>query len=95
MGKYDYAAGGKSLNRGCGAYSEEKFTESKVTGLSRDAYNPGDKPNVYVSNAKGTNRIDLSGQIDRKTDTGVTGDWYDIPGSSGVVSRNKRGFKWS
>jgi hypothetical protein len=72
-----------------GAYSAD-FEESKVTGLDDNAYNPGPRPNKYVSNAKGTNKIDLSKRIDN-TDDGYQRDTKKLTdaGFSGPVGRNK------
>ncbi len=71
-----------------GSYSGD-FEESKVTGLDDNAYNPGREPNVYVSNAKGLNKIDLSKALDGQTfdDIGTEGDGLKGGGFSGPVSR--------
>ena len=57
-----------------GPYSPD-FKESKVTGLSRDAYYPSRTPNRYTaeSGPKGSrldNTIDLSGTIDKQVKYG-------------------------
>jgi hypothetical protein len=73
-----------------GPYSANDRECNTGVGLDDLAFNPGRKPNVYVSNAKGTNRIDLSKQLD--------GNFYDSIGEEGKglkggysnwVSRNK------
>jgi hypothetical protein len=75
----------------CGAYSPDDKECSTGVGLDRDSYNPGRKPNVCVSNAKGLNKIDLSKQLD--------GNFYDSIGEegdglkggySGPVSRSRQ-----
>ena len=73
----------------CGAYSHD--FESKVTGLDDNAYNPGPKPNVYVSNAKGNSKINLAGKIDANfyDSIGTEGDGLK-GGFSGPVSRNRK-----
>jgi hypothetical protein len=57
-----------------GAYSGD-FDDGRVTNLDDNAYYPGRTPNKYVSNAKGTNKIDLSKQLD--------GNFYDSIGTEG------------
>jgi hypothetical protein len=73
-----------------GAYSKDDKECNTGVGLDRDSYNPGRKPNVYVSNAKGKNSIDLSKQLDN-TDVGYerNTDQLTRAGFSGPVSRNK------
>jgi hypothetical protein len=74
-----------------GAFSSDDPECNAGVGLDRDSYNPGPKPNVYVSNAKGTNKINLADKID--------GNFYDSIGTegdglrggfSGPVSRNRK-----
>jgi hypothetical protein len=73
-----------------GSYSRDDKECNTGVGLDDNSYNPSRKPNVYVSNAKGTNKIDLSKQLD--------GNFYDSIGEQGEglkggfsnwVSRNK------
>jgi hypothetical protein len=52
-----------------GPYSGDDKECNTGVGLDRDSYNPGSTPNEYVSNAKGTNKIDLS-YIDRDNSVG-------------------------
>jgi hypothetical protein len=75
-----------------GSYSKDDPECASGVGLDRDSYNPGPKPNVYVSNAKGTNKIDLSKTLDRPRydDIGEAGDGFSKPGLSGVLSRNRK-----
>jgi hypothetical protein len=75
-------------------YSETEFSESKVQGLSRDAYNPGSTPNVYVENAKGTNSVDWSGKIDDVYNwpDGTNPSWHIKGGFSGRINRTGPGF---
>jgi hypothetical protein len=72
-----------------GAFSGD-FEDGKVTNLDDNAYNPGPRPNKYVSNAKGTNKIDLSKVLDSNMydSIGTEGDGWS-GGYSGVLSRNK------
>jgi hypothetical protein len=58
-----------------GPYSSDDKECNTGVGLDRDSYNPGRKPNVYVSNPKGKNSIDLSKQVD--------GNMYDSIGTEG------------
>jgi hypothetical protein len=77
----------KGQDKGRGVYSGD-FEESKVTGLSRDAYNPGPTPNVYVENAQGKNRIDVSKVDDQyKHPDGTDPKWHVEGGFSGPVQR--------
>jgi hypothetical protein len=73
-----------------GKYSSDDDEVNSGVGLDRDSYYPGRKPNVYVSNAKGKNSIDLSKQLDN-TDVGYERDTDQLTraGFSGPVSRNK------
>jgi hypothetical protein len=64
------AAYKKGQNPYNGPYSPD-FDESKVQGLSRDAYYPSRKPGVFTDSAGPTGRmldnaIDLSGAIDKQ-----------------------------
>lgn|SRR5262245_61243880 len=74
-----------------GAYSEAEFSESKVQGLSRDAYNPGSQPNVYVENSKGKNSIQLSTDSDNQSRS-LNRDWHELGGWSGRVHKTNAGF---
>jgi len=69
-----------------GAFSSDDKETSTGVGLDRDSYNPGRKPNVYVSNAKGKNSIDMSKTLDRELAwaKGATKDRED--GFSGPIS---------
>jgi hypothetical protein len=74
-----------------GPFSSDDSECNTGVGLDDNAYNPGRKPNVYVSNAKGLNKIDLSKAIDANfydsigtEDDGLRG------GFSGPVSRNRK-----
>jgi hypothetical protein len=87
-----------------GPYSPD-FDESKVTGLSRDAYYPSKKPGVFTSKAGPTgnmldNTIDLSGTIDKQPPFATTfdqggGNWQrdksdaGLGGFTGPVSKSK------
>jgi hypothetical protein len=62
------------------------FTESKVTGLDRDAYNPGPRPNKYVANRQGTASQDLSGYLDQRIEQDTSLRNTRIPGRPGPVS---------
>jgi hypothetical protein len=73
-----------------GPFSKDDDEVNTGVGLDRDSYNPGPKPNVYVANKRGLNKIDLSSKID--------GNFYDSIGEegdmlkggfSGPVSRSK------
>ena len=69
-----------------GKYSDD-FKESKVTGLSRDAYYPGRTPNKYVTdNGKSPIQLDT----DRVTKSGDDNQnltaWRKRGGFSGPVS---------
>jgi hypothetical protein len=74
-----------------GEFSSDDPECNTGVGLDDNAYNPGPKPNVYVSNARGLNKIDLSKKLD--------GNFYDSIGTegdglkggfSGPVSRNRK-----
>ena len=78
-----------------GPYSPD-FKESKVTGLSRDAYYPSRKPNVYTaeSGPKGSmldNTIDLSGTIDKQVkyghsfDDNKSANWSEDKSNAGLA----------
>ena len=71
-----------------GPFSKDDAECASGVGLDRDAYNPGPKPNVYVANAKGTNKIDLSKAIDSNfyDSIGAEGDGLK-GGFSGPISR--------
>jgi len=73
-----------------GSYSSDDPECNTGVGLDRDSYNPGPKPNVYVSNAKGLNKIDLSSKIDANfyDSIGTEGSGWK-GGFSGVLSRLK------
>jgi hypothetical protein len=73
-----------------GPYSGDDKECNTGVGLDRDSYNPGPKPNKYVSNAKGANKIDLSKVLDSNMydSIGTEGDGWS-GGYSGVLSRNK------
>ena len=43
-----------------GPYSGDDKECSTGVGLDDNAYNPGSKPNVYVSNAKGLNKTNIA-----------------------------------
>jgi hypothetical protein len=58
-----------------GPYSGDDAECNTGVGLDDNAYNPGRKPNVYVANAKGLNKIDLSKQLDA--------NFYDSIGTEG------------
>jgi len=73
-------------------YSECLFSESKVTGLSRDAYNPGNVPNVYVENTKGTNSIQVNTDNDDRS-RALNKEWHDYGGFAGRVHKTLDGFK--
>lgn len=69
-------------------YSEAEFSESKVTGLSRDAYNPGPTPNKYVANTDGKMSIDVSKVDDVYTwPDGTDPSWHVKGGFSGRIQR--------
>ena len=68
-----------------GKYSPD-FTESKVTGLDRDAYNPGPRPNKYVSNSRGLNSTDLSGYLDKRIENDTSLRNTRIPGRPEPIS---------
>ena len=68
------AAYKKGQNPYNGPYSPD-FDESKVQGLSRDAYYPSRKPNVYTADSppygrKLDNTLDLSATIDKQVKYG-------------------------
>jgi hypothetical protein len=73
-----------------GSYSKDDKECNTGVGLDRDSYNPGPTPNKYVSNAKGTNKIDLSKVLDSNfyDSIGTEGDGWK-GGFSGPVSRSK------
>ena len=65
-------------------------------GLDRNAYNPGSKPNVYVSNAKGTNKIklDILDHEDIRWAKGEKPGADREDGFSSVTSRSKNHPKY-
>jgi hypothetical protein len=73
-----------------GPYSADDRECSSGVGLDDLAFNPGRKPNVYVANKRGLNKIDLSKQLDSDgyDQIGREGDMLK-GGYSGPVSRNK------
>ena len=75
-----------------GPFSKDDAECNTGVGLDDNAYNPGPKPNVYVSNAKGKNSIDLSRALDSQTydDIGTEGNLLKGGGFSGPVSRNRK-----
>ena len=68
-----------------GPYSPD-FKESKVTGLDRDSYNPGPRPNKYVFNSKGTAGNNLFGYLDKHIEQDTSLRNTRIPGRPGPVS---------
>ena len=78
-----------------GPYSSD-FEESKVQGLSRDAYNPGRTPNVYVENAAGRNRIQLDlSRVDSDESRALQRSWHRTAGFSAEVGRGTQHPKQS
>ena len=73
-----------------GPFSGDDSECNTGVGLDRDAYNPGPKPNVYVSNARGLNKINLAGKIDANFYDSIGTEGEGLSGGfSGVMSRNK------
>jgi len=74
-----------------GAYSSNDRECNTGVNLDDNAYNPGPEPNVYVSNAKGLNKINLASKIDANfyESIGTEGDGLK-GGFSGRVSRNRK-----
>jgi len=68
-----------------GAFSKD-FSESKVTGLDRDAYYPSRTPGKYVGKS---NPIQVDVDSTRFDDIGTEGDMLK-GGFSGPVSRNRK-----
>jgi hypothetical protein len=71
-----------------GPYSADDSETDTGVGLDRDSYNPSDRPNVYVSNKRGLNKIDLSSKIDGNgfDSIGTEGDGW-AGGFSGQLSK--------
>jgi hypothetical protein len=74
-----------------GHYSGDDKECNSGVGLDDNAYNPDPKPNVYVSNAKGLNKIDLSKALDSDTYSSIGKEGNLLRGGfSGPGSRNRK-----
>jgi hypothetical protein len=88
------AAYKQSQRGGNGPYSSD-FEESKVQGLSRDGYMPGDRPGTFADNTQNKRYQVPLDRVDPDGSRALQKDWHAKAGFSAEVSRGTQHPKQS